>query len=239
MVKNKCSYSFRTAEFNLRWIETPQLKEDQTYYMEHSFVSSCKYIQIKIWAITLTRRVVRQFWLHEGFGRTYHKDRFINWKFYSIYYSFQDIGWKLLKTYFFFFCLSRATSLTWSHLKIWALCKPYNKNHCSNWTFHSIYHSFQNIGWKLFKKVIFHLSRAITLTWSRMTTLIMRDYCRPNHKDHFSDWKRFAKPNHFGYISKKLLSDPYVKFLTDQKSKHSFCLRYPEKQKYQLPLNYV
>ena len=30
----------------------------------------------------------------EDFGRTYHKDYFINWKFHSIYHlSFQDIGW--------------------------------------------------------------------------------------------------------------------------------------------------
>ena len=43
----------------------------------------------------------------------------------------------------------------------------------------------------------------------------LQDLCRPYtcNKDHFSKWNNLAKPNGFGDICEKLLSDPYVLFL--------------------------
>ena len=65
------------------------------------------------------------------------------------------------------------------------------------------------------KNVIFHLSKAITLTRSCLTTFIPKDFCRSYSKDHFSNKKNLAGPNGFGDICEKLLSvsDPYVLLL--------------------------
>ena len=68
--------------------------------------------------------------------------------------------------------------------------------------FHSI-HQFSRYWLKTEKKTfIFHLSRAITLTRSHLTTLVVADFCRPCNKDYFSYWKNLAKPNGFGDICK-------------------------------------
>ena len=47
------------------------------------------------------------------------------------------------------FCISRTITLTRNRpktLKPAHFCRPYHKDHFSNRKFHSIYHSFQNIG---------------------------------------------------------------------------------------------
>ena len=51
--------------------------------------------------ITLTRNYLTIL-TQEDFGWTYHKDHFINQKFLFIYFSFQDIGLKVQKTFFAF-----------------------------------------------------------------------------------------------------------------------------------------
>ena len=78
-------------------------------------------------------------------------------------------------------CLSRAITLTWSHLTIlipWDFCRPYNKDLFSNWKFHSIYQSFQDIGWKLYIKTS-HFSHHMessdnVYTWETFISLIIR-----------------------------------------------------------------
>ena len=69
----------------------------------------------------------------EYFGGTYHKDYFINWKFHSIYHSFQDIGWILKKMSFFTF--QWQLILYGVARQLWSLGDffgPY-KVHVSNW----------------------------------------------------------------------------------------------------------
>ena len=67
------------------------------------------------------------------------------------------------------------------------------------------YHSFLDIGWKLKKKHLFSPFKGNKL-WS------LRDFSMLYNEDHFSNWKNSAKPDGFGNICEKTLSDPYVLF---------------------------
>ena len=98
-------------------------------------------------------------------------------------------------------CISSAINLTRSCPTVLTqqdFGRTYHKDHLSYWKFLSIYFNFQDIGWKLKGNIILHLSRAVTLTTSHLTTLIPENFWRPYNKDHFSNWKSLAKPNGFG-----------------------------------------
>ena len=147
-------------------------------------------------------------------------------------------------------CLSRAINLTRSCPKIltWEdFCRTYHRDHFSNWKFPSTYYSFQDIGWKLYKKktkkkqkknktsFIFQgqylWQGVIWQLWFLKTFegLIIRIISATARV-----WLNIMV---FGDICNKLLSDPYILFLvisTNQKSLHQFYVGYLKEHSYQV-----
>ena len=107
-----------------------------------------------------------------------------------------------------------------------------------HWKFLSIKYSFQDIGWKLYKKKNHFSSSKGNNSYKESSDNFDSHNClRPYNKGHYSNWKNLAIHNSFGNICEKLMSDPFVLFLVmaamffffmDKKSPHQFYVEYPK-----------